>query len=401
MAKTTSDKMRAWTGPALFTYGFRPFFLFGAVWAALAMILWIAQLADALELPSSLDSVSWHAHEFLFGYLSAVIAGFLLTAVPNWTGRMPVVGWGLAVLFAIWLAGRVALATSAWWPGGVAEGVDLAFSIVLGGVILREILAGKNWRNLVVLVLLAVFTVANLTFHIEAAQGAYAAQGYGLRLGVAAVVLMIALIGGRIVPSFTRNWLAKQQAVRLPVPPMQQFDKAVMVATTAALALWVGVPAHPLTGVTLVLVGALHLIRLIRWEGAQALREPLLWVLHLGYAFIPLGALVEGVSILRPEWLTVTGAQHVWMAGAFGLMTVAVMTRATLGHTGQDLRADTATLAIYLGLIGAVALRVAAAVWPEAASLLYNISGLLWIGAFGGFALIYGRLLLRPKPAKA
>lgn len=384
----------------MLTYGFRPFFLFGTLWAAFAMGLWIMLLAGLIELPSRLDAVSWHAHEFLFGYLSAVIAGFLLTAVPNWTGRMPVVGWGLGALFAIWLAGRVAVSTSALWPAGVAEAVDLAFPVVLGGVILREILAGKNWRNLVVLLLLVVFTAANLSFHIEAARGDYAAQGYGLRGGVAAVILMIALIGGRIVPSFTRNWLVKQQAERLPVPPMQRFDKAVMVATVAALALWVAAPSHRLAAVALIVIGALHTVRLIRWEGAQTLKEPLLWVLHLGYAFVPLGALVEGASILWPEWLSVTGAQHIWMAGAFGLMTVAVMTRATLGHTGQELSADKGTVAIYLGLIGAVVLRVMAAVWPEAASLLYTLSGLLWIVAFGGFALLYGRLLVRPKPAK-
>ena len=206
---TTSEQIRQWRGPALFSYGFRPFFLFDALWAALAMVLWIMTLAGLLTLPTRLDPVSWHAHEFLFGYLGAIIAGFLLTAVPNWTGRLPVVGWKLAALFGLWALGRVTMALSAFLPVGIPEAIDLLFPVALGAMILREIIAGKNWKNLVVLGMLSVFTLANLVFHIEAEQGAFAAQGIGMRLGIASVLLMISVIGGRIIPSFTRNWMVK------------------------------------------------------------------------------------------------------------------------------------------------------------------------------------------------
>src|SRR6056297_4020513 len=185
MPATSAERMRNWEGPALLTYGFRPFFLLGAVWAALAMTLWVFMLAGGLRLPTRFDPVSWHAHEFLFGYLGAVLAGFLLTAVPNWTGRLPMVGWPLAALFALWVAGRVVVLTSGVMPAAVAPIVDLAFPLVLGGLILREIVAGRNWRNLIVLGLLAVFTLANGIFHAEALSGNYAAQGFGLRLGLA------------------------------------------------------------------------------------------------------------------------------------------------------------------------------------------------------------------------
>ena len=400
MTQTTSEQARQWTGPAVFSFGFRPFFLFGAVWAAMAMLLWIMMLSGQAMLPTRLDPVSWHAHEFLFGYLGAIIAGFLLTAVPNWTGRLPVVGWQLVWLFALWVAGRIAVATSVLWPIGVAEAVDLAFPLGLALVILREIIAGKNWRNLVVLVLLLVFLAANLLFHMDAFHGGFAAQGVGLRLGVSVVIMMICVIGGRVVPSFTRNWLVQRKATRLPVPPMQRFDKVVLVVTVVALASWIGVPGHAMTGGALLIVGGLHLARLLRWQSMQTFAEPLLWILHLGYAFVPIGAVLTGISILQPELIPVAATQHIWMAGAFGLMTLAMMTRATRGHTGQELHAGPATVLIYLALLGAVLARLAAAFWIGSAMPLYTLSGVLWIGAFAGFATGYGPSLMRARPTK-
>ena len=212
---STTDRMRAWTGPAILAYGFRPFFLGAAVWAALAMMLWLPMLSGGPGLPTAFDPVSWHAHAFLFGYLGAVVAGFLLTAVPNWTGRLPIVGWPLGGLAVLWLAGRAAVAVSGGLPASMVAAVDLAFPLVLASVIGREIVAGRNWRNLIVLALLAVFIAGNALFHWEAARGDLAAQGYGLRLGLGAGVMMIAVIGGRVVPSFTRNWLVKRGGGRL------------------------------------------------------------------------------------------------------------------------------------------------------------------------------------------
>ena len=390
MAQSSAEQMRAWQGPALFGFGFRPFFLFGALWAAVAMFLWIMALSGALDLPTRFDPVSWHAHEFLFGYLGAVLAGFLLTAVPNWTGRLPLVGWPLAALFALWGAGRAAVLVSALLPPGIAAVIDLAFPLVLGATILREIVAGRNWRNLMVLGLLAVFTLANATFHLEAARGEYAAQGTGLRLGLATAIMMIGVIGGRIIPSFTRNWLAREGRDARPTPPMQRFDKAVLLASIAALLLWVFLPFDTITAAALLALGLLHLVRLSRWQGHQTGAEPLVWVLHLSYAFIPLGAVGLGIAGLTGGGGS-AAAQHLWMAGAIGSMTLAVMTRATLGHTGHPLLADRATLAIYLSLFGAVAARLGAELLP----MLTHVSGLLWLFAFGGFALVYGPLLLR------
>ena len=251
MKTTTAEQMRQWRGPAVLSFGFRPLFSLAALWAAVAMAMWIAMLSGLMELPTRFDPVTWHAHEFLFGYLSAVIAGFLLTAVPNWTGRLPVVGWSLAGLALLWVMGRVAIAMSAALPVWLVVAADICFLATLWGVVLREIVAGKNWRNLPVLGLVGVLIFANLVFHYEAAQGDYAAQGFGLRLGLSVALMLVCLIGGKIIPSFTRNWLTKRSATNLPTPPMQRFDKITLAATAASLLAWTAAPAHPLVGLAL------------------------------------------------------------------------------------------------------------------------------------------------------
>jgi len=391
----TAKQMRAWRGPALLTFGFRPFFLGAAVWAVLIMALWVPMLSGAMTLPSAFDPVSWHAHEFLFGYLSAAVAGFLLTAVPNWTGRLPIVGWPLGGLFGLWVAGRVAFGFSLLLSPLVVAVVDLAMPVALGLVIAREIVAGKNWKNLMVLGLLGVFTLANALFHWEAANGYYAAQGYGLRLGLGTGVMMIAVIGGRVVPSFTRNWLAKRGDGRLPTPPMQKVDKIALLILLGAVLLWVVAPDHWAAGIALLLAGIAHAVRLARWAGHRTGSEPLVAVLHVAYAFVPLGALAIGADILWPGIFGAGAAQHLWMAGAIGLMTLAVMTRATLGHSGQPLTAGIGTVGIYVAVIVAVLARVGAGFWPSGADWLHLVAGLGWVTSFGGFVLIYGPLLLR------
>ena len=230
MSKSTAEQMRAWRGPAILSFGFRPMFLLAALWAAVAMVLWIFLLTGLVDLPMHFDPVTWHAHEFLFGYVSAVIAGFLLTAVPNWTGRLPVVGWRLAALAVLWVIGRLAILSSAALPVWIVTLCDLSFLTVLWAVILREIIAGKNWRNLPVLALVGVLILSNAFFHFEAARDGGAAHGMALRLGFATVLSLVMLIGGKIIPSFTRNWLKKRGATQLPTPPMQRFDKLVLLA---------------------------------------------------------------------------------------------------------------------------------------------------------------------------
>lgn len=388
--------MRTWQGPAIFSFGFRPFFFFGAIWLVIAMSVWMLALSGSFYLPSHFDIVSWHAHEFLFGYLGAVLAGFLLTAVPNWTGRLPIVGWPLAAFFALWCAGRITIFTSAISPVWLGTGLDIAFPILLGSLVLHEIIAGKNWHNLIVLALLAFYTLGNILFHFEALTEGYALKGTGIRLGLATSIMMITFIGGRIIPSFTRNWLVRRKHPARPTPPMQVFDKFILLASLTILLLWVFFPVQIITAVLLLVFGILHTVRLIRWRGYHTLRQPLIWILHVSYAFIPLGAIVLAADTLTGS----TGhapALHIWMAGAIGSMTIAIMTRATLGHTGRDLVANRATVVMYIFLLASVVFRVTLSGYPQ----FIMLSGLLWITAFGGFVIIYGPSLLCPKPASS
>ncbi len=392
MTATTSEQMRSWTGPAIFSFGFRPFFLLAGIWAALAMVLWIAQLTGHGILFTAFDPVSWHAHEMLFGYLGAVLAGFLMTAVPNWTGRMPIVGWPLAGLVFLWVTGRFAVAISEAAPLA-AMVVDLTFPVTLVIVLSREIIVGQNWRNLPVLVLIIVFTLANLGFHLVGLNGGYGAGEIGFRIGLAVAVMLISLIGGRIVPSFTRNWLKQRNSTVLP-KPFGSADKAILAFSLAILVLWLLQPMHQATGIGLVLAGLMHFWRLLRWAGHLTGREPLVWVLHAGYAFVPFGFVMMGAASLG--WVPQAAAQHTWMAGAIGLMTLAVMTRASLGHAGRALKATRSTAAIYLVLIGSVIARLVYGFYPEISEFLIIAAG-LWIVAFVGFTVVYWSILVRPR----
>jgi len=389
------QRRRDYAGPALFAYGFRPFFLAAGLWAAFGILLWLPQYLGLMTLPTAFGPLDWHIHEMLYGYVAASVAGFLLTAIPNWTGRLPVSGWPLAGLVALWLAGRIAILCSAKIGGLAAAVIDVSFLVTLAAVAAREILAGKNWRNLRVLIVLGVLIAGNVVFHAEVLLKGSA--DYGIRIAIGAAILLISLIGGRIVPSFTNNWLTRNNPGRLPVP-FSRYDVATMGLSALALVLWIAAPAHVVTGGVLIAAGVLQSGRLARWAGDRALADRLVLVLHVGYAFVPLGFLLLGIAALTGDVPPSAGI-HAWMAGAVGLMTLAVMTRATLGHTGQKLEAGPATQAIYACVLIGALLRVIAAV--SGSLPLIETGGILWIAGFAGYALVYAPLLVMRKPAWA
>lgn len=386
---------RSETSPAVLQHGFRPFFLLGALWAALALALWLAAL-QGLTLPTALDPLAWHRHEMLFGYLAAVIAAFLFTAVPNWTGRLPVRGRPLLALVLLWVAARLAVLTGAWigaWPGLL---LDTAFPLALAVLIAREILASHNRRNLPVVALVAVLALAGFLSHLEALW-ALPWDALGDRMAIAAVAGLVALIGGRIVPSFTTNWLKARGIAPLPAP-FDRLDQAIMLVTALALLTWVAWPEGTVPGLLLLAAGAGAALRLARWRGVASLPEPLLWVLHLGYGWLVVGLALLGLAALG--LVPRATALHALTAGAFGTMTLAVMTRATLGHTGRELTADGWTVAIYL-LVTSGALARLAAFWaPSAYGSALQLAGLLWGGAFLLYTLRYGPMLLAPAPTR-
>ncbi len=381
--------------PAVLDYAFRPMFLAAGSWAVIALALWLAMFFGYVQLPTRFDPLAWHIHEMLFGFVMAAVAGFLLTAIPNWTGRLPVRGLRLAMLAALWLLGRLACLISADLPAWLAVVADLAFPTALLAVAAREIIAGRNWRNLPMTAPLALFIIADLLMHLES-LGVSVPTGLGWRLAVGAPIVLISVIGGRIIPSFTRNWLFKRKSPRLP-SPQNMLDTAAVGVLAAALILWAFLPEHRLTGALLIAAALLNAVRLGRWAGIASWPEPLLFILHIGYGWVAVSMALLGLSIFDIG-VPVASAIHALTAGATAVMILAVMPRVTLGHTGRELTANRATIAVFVLINAAAIIRVCASWHTEFITILLLIAGACWIAAFVLFEIIYGPMLLTRRP---
>jgi uncharacterized protein involved in response to NO len=381
-------RLRDYSGPAIFSYGFRPFFFFGSIYAGAMILIWLPVFDGWLQLPTAFAPRDWHVHEMLFGYVTAVVGGFLLTAIPNWTGRLPLQGFPLAVLVSTWLAGRVAVCMSGWIGWAIACVIDMTFLSLLAAAAAREIVAGRKWGNAPVVGIVSMLCLGNLAFHLEAHFDGIAE--YSTRFAVALVITLVALIGGRIVPSFTRNWLARQRPGQMPAP-FGRFDAAVMAASIPALIGWVVAPGSTATGALLIVAACLHVVRLARWAGYRTASDRLVLILHLAYAFIPTGFLLTGLTAF--DLVSAGAGIHAWTGGAIGSMTLAVMTRATLGHTGRTLKASTSTQLIYAAIVAAALARICAAVETSQMHILLAAAAAAWVFAFLGFAALYGRAL--------
>ncbi len=391
---SSAEQIRQYTGPALLSFGFRPFFLAGSIAAAVIPLITALALGGVPVMDFAAGIFAWHGHEMVYGYLSAVIAGFILTAVPNWTGRLPLLGAPLAGLVALWLAGRAAILMTGATGGWPAAFIDASFLFLLDFFLWREVSAGKNWRNAPVCVLIFLLAIGNFIWHFEMIRGSDGV--FGLHFGIAAIAVLLALIGGRVTPSFTRNWLAKSG--REPInAPFSVLDKLAIAALVVSVTLWLFAPLHMLTGIALLFAGIFHFLRLIRWRGWRTITEPLVFILHIGYFWLVLSIVLLGVSVLAPAALPGAAALHALTAGAMGVMTLAVMTRATLGHTGRMLTADAPTLAIFTLVNLGAAFRVASPFLPAPYASVILISSILWGGAFALFAIHYGRYLLAPR----
>jgi uncharacterized protein involved in response to NO len=392
--KNTSDATRdlprgmSRTGPVLFSYGFRPFFLASALWAIASIALWMAYLSFGVPVASDYGTLYWHAHEMLFGFAPAVLAGFLLTAIPNWTGRLPIAGRPLAVLFAIWCAGRITMLLSGSIGIVPAAAVDSLFLPVMLLICAREVVAGKKWKDLKVIAGLFVLSLANVLFHIEVIAGA--GPELAIRFGIGAYVLLVTIVGGRILPSFTRNWINQFGRTDFPVP-YNSFDAATIIIGAVAFVLWACAPDSTAACGTAGVAAVLNMIRLVRWRGWTTWREPILFVLHATFLFVPFG--FAAISLQAAGWLPEVAVLHVFAIGTISMMMLAVMTRATRGHTGRKLKSSRMTNISYV-LLGCVALvRPLAELIPALSTEILAVAAIGWMAAFGLFVVEHAPLL--------
>lgn len=387
-------RYRKTRAPALFSEGYRPFFLGCAVWAALSVLLWLVILTGWLDLPPGFDPVGWHAHEMIYGFATAAMAGFLLTAIPNWTGRFPLQGAPLMLLFMLWSLGRAVMMVS-WSIGALPTAfIDMSFLTVFLAAAAREIFAGRNWRNLPALVALLLLMIGNGLTHLDQAR-LFVTDGLGIRLGLAVFAGLIALIGGRIIPSFTRNRVVKMGAARLPTPP-DLLDAVGLGILTIALIGWAFDIVDALDGVLLLVAGIISAIRLARWRGWIIWRDALVSALHLGYAWLSIGLMLLGLSQMSSS-IPEVAALHALGSGAAGTMILAVMARATIAYSGGPQRSGPAIVGACALLQIAALLRLAAAFLPDTKILLVGASGGAWAMAFATFTLSLGSRLFKVR----
>ncbi|MGH7182345.1 MAG: NnrS family protein [Nitrospiraceae bacterium] len=379
-------------GPAFLSYGFRPFFLCTALFAGLVIPIWAVILTGAGDAKFLYTPRDWHAHEMLFGFLPAVITGFLLTAIPNWTDRPPLRGVPLFLLVALWLSGRMAIAIP--WPAPfVSAAIDASFLVMLAAFVWREISAGKAWDRIPIGVIISLYAGANILFHLLALSSAE--TDLSERMPLALMMMLLALIGGRIIPTFTNDYL-DQQGIPEQAASFSRFDGLSLLLMAIAAIAWTAQPQAMETAWVLVTAGFIHAIRLLRWRAWTAWREPLVLILHLGYGWLALSLVLLGGSILGLG-LQTAEAVHALTTGAMGAMTLAVMTRASLGHTGRPLHAGPMTVVIYVLVnLGAI-LRVFGPITGLSTNLMLGVAATTWSGAYLLFAALYGPLLTRPS----
>ena len=362
-----------YSGPILLASGHRPFFLLAALYAALAVPMWLLAWRGILPLTST-----WHGHEMVFGFAIAAIAGFLLAAVPKWTNSQPLQGPRVALLVALWLVGRAAM-----WLHGAAW-LDLLFLPALAALLAEPILRARNRRNYGVPAMLMALWLLDVLFQ-------FGSLSLALRVAAYVVTTLIALIAGRIVPTFTRNALKMAGDPAHACYTPRWLDALAVPAVLAVAATELVLPMSQASGVAALLAAVVLGARMAGWRTWQTRRLPIVWILHVGYAFVPLGLALKAVADLGGP-IGTFAALHALTAGAMGVMILAVASRAALGHAGLPLVVTRPTIAAYVLVILGALLRVAVA-HPHAVLL----AGVLWSAGYGLFAWVYWPILTRPR----
>ncbi|MDH5409906.1 MAG: NnrS family protein [Alphaproteobacteria bacterium] len=383
------------TGPVFLEYGFRPFFLGAGIQAVLAMAGWLIWIylintgAEPETLTIAVPVHIWHAHEMIFGYGMAVVAGFLLTAVPSWTGKKPVRGPLLGILFVLWLAARLTGWFSTFLPPLAVALPELAFIAMLSALVVHALLSGWSKRNFLFLPVLAAMFAAALMYHLDFPYPAH-------MLGLDILLILVTIIGGRVIPAFTTNTLRREGVEPLPRGSDKR-DLAPVLALIGMTVADLALPGSMTAGVIAIAAGLFVAIRMIGWRTFKVLHSPIMWILHLGYAWLALGLIFKGIALTADIVSEIT-AIHALTTGAIGSLTIGVMSRAALGHTGRDLKVSAAITVSYMLISIATIIRISESTLPGEwyyGSVL--ISGVVWIAAFLIFTVIYWPILTRPR----
>jgi uncharacterized protein involved in response to NO len=379
---------------AVFNLGFRPFFLGGAAYAMIAMLTWMGIYIFGARLPlSTLPAVNWHAHEMIYGYGMAVIAGFLLTAVRNWTGIQTLHGWRLGLLLAVWMLARVMPFLDI--KGGLyaMAALDLGFMLCLLGAVVSPIVRVKQWRQLGIASKLLLLTIGNACFYVSLLGWSEHGARYGLYVGFYLIIALILTMSRRLIPFFTERGVDYNATLK----NRRWLDIAVLLLFVLFLVLEVFTDFRQVAAVTAIALFVLHTVRLLGWFTPGIFRHPLLWGLHAGYAFIVAGFALYAAAVyfgISP-FLSV----HAFAVGGIGIVTVSMMARVSLGHTGRNIRKPPGAVAwVLLALIAATVTRVFLPLtgmehyrWWIAGSQVF------WILAFAGFLAVYFPILTRPR----
>jgi uncharacterized protein involved in response to NO len=384
------------SGPILrhpvFNLGFRPLFLLAGVFATLIIPLWLAILTGLWPTPTYLGPVGWHSHEMLFGYTMAVMAGFLLTAVRNWTNLPTPTGPLLAGLALLWLTARFALVSTAVVPAWLVAVIDLAFLPAVAGVLLPPLWRSRNRRNIAFPFILLALTGANLVIHLQALGVLALGSDRALQFTLNAVVLIITVIGGRVIPAFTANALPAARVYRLVWADVLAVALVIMVLVIDLFPF-----LHAIAGPVALLAAAANLIRMLHWRFLATRRVPMLWILHIGYVWLIVALALKGLVGIVPM-VTPSAAIHALTVGTIGGLTLGMMSRVSLGHTGRVIVAPTATTVAFILINVSAIIRMAI---PIAMPRFYLpgliVAGLLWAVAFTLFVIDFAPILTRPR----
>ncbi len=384
--------------PAFWRAGFRPFFLSGAFYALLVLCLWILTLTGYLEYDSYIAPSLVHGHEMLFGFGVAAIAGFILTAMPNWTNTSPLSGLPLASLYSLWFLGRLSLWVGTSIPFAILAAIDLLFLPVLAIVTARVLYKAGNKKNLMLPGVFLILALCNLFFYLSEMAVVEISSRTILEASISILLLLITIIGGRIVPAFTRNAL-QQRGVIVDVSAPTKVSMICILGTALMVLgdLFVSSDWPEFFAIYCLVLALAHLIRLYFWKGWLTHRDPLLWSMHLGYLWIPVGLALKSYGLYEYGYFW-EGALHALTTGAIASTVLVVMIRAGLGHSGSPLVSNTLLTSALVSVTFAAIFRVAQSVYEGPLSVpILHLSGLLWTIAFGFYVIHFLPIMLKPR----